>query len=488
MSIRSLFVWFAIIAVVGCSPNANTEQSTVPVPAATTEETPVVEAVPANDASQTLFTNVRVWDGTSDGLTDATNVLIADNLIHSIGPDVRSDDATVIDGGGRTLMPGLISSHVHLTHTLAQGGIQGFEAMTWEEIGAGAASSAKEYLMMGFTTVRDMGGMADGFKRAIDKGLIEGPRIYPAGAYIAQTSGHADLRLRSQPNAQVTGIQYSNLERLNIFRLADGVPNILTAVRDNFANGAVYIKIHAGGGIASERDPLHTVQYTPQELEAANQAVRNWDTYWTVHAYSTETVNQALDAGAECIDHGQMMDENTMRRIVKDDIFLVSNLIALSDQIMQHPYFGNPENPSYWKTKQFMESSENFVTYVNNHKPKWVFGDDTVLSTQSVFRRAVDYEKWYAGKLFGNLYALKGMTSVAGDLAQLTGKNNPYPGRLGVIEAGAYADILLVDGNPLEDLAAIGANDSLFDAQPRSQNVDSIRLIMKDGNMYKNTL
>lgn len=439
---------------------------------------------------QTLFTNVHVWDGTSDGVTRRINVLVEDNLIKKMRADISDAhaEAVVIDAPGKTLMPGLISSHVHLTHSLAQGGVQGFEAMTWEEIGAAAAASSREYLMMGFTTVRDMGGMADGFKRAIDNGLIVGPRIYPAGAYIAQTAGHADLRLRSQPNAQVTGIQYSNLERLNIIRLADGVPNMLTAVRDNFANGAVYIKIHAGGGISSERDPLHTVQYTPQELEAANQAVRNWDTYWTVHAYTTETVNQALDAGAECIDHGQMMDENTMRRIVKDGVFLVSNVTGMSDEVMRHPYYGNPDNPSYWKTKQFLEDSASFADYVNEHQPKWVFGDDIVLSEQSVFRRAVDYEKWFAGNLFGNHYALKGMTSVAGELAQLTGKNNPYPGRLGVIEAGAYADILLVDGNPLEDLAAIGANDSLFDAEPRSQDIESIRLIMKDGKIFKNSL
>ena len=259
--------------------------------------------MPIAYADQTLITNVHVWDGVAEQLSEKTSVMINGNLIRKIGRvdgDV-GDGVKKIDGGGRTLMPGLINSHVHLTHTMATGGITGFEMMTWEEIGAVAASSAKEYLMNGFTTVRDMGGMADGFKRAIDNGLLEGPRIYAAGAYISQTSGHADLRLRSQPNAQLTGVQYSNLERLNIIRVADGVPNILTAVRDNFANGAAYIKIHAGGGIASERDPLHTVQYTPEELSAANSAVRNWNTYWTVHAYSSDSVNQALDAGALCI-------------------------------------------------------------------------------------------------------------------------------------------------------------------------------------------
>jgi len=164
-----------------------------------------------------LFTNVMVFDGTSEALRDV-DVLVTGNTISQISEEplavIASTNMTVIDGAGRTLMPGLISSHVHLTHTLVDGGIPGWNAMTWEDLGAVATASAKEYLMMGFTTVRDMGGMADGFKRAIDKGLIEGPRIYPAGAYIAQTSGHGDLRMRGQPNAQLTGIQYSNLERL----------------------------------------------------------------------------------------------------------------------------------------------------------------------------------------------------------------------------------------------------------------------------------
>jgi imidazolonepropionase-like amidohydrolase len=360
--------------------------------------------------------------------------------------------------------------------------------MTWEEIGAGAVSAAQEYLWMGFTTVRDMGGMADGIKRAIDKGLIDGPRIYPAGAYITQTSGHGDLRLRSQPNAQTTGIQFSNLERLNITRVADGIPNVLIAVRDNLANGAAYIKIHAGGGISSERDPLHTMQYTKAELEAANEAVNHWDTYWTVHAYDSASVNHALDAGARCIDHGQLINAKTMRRIVKDDIFLTSNLAGMSEDLFKHPYYGNPKNPAHLKARFFVDNSKGFPALVNQYKPKWVFGDDLVLSTQTFFRQHLDYEKWYAGHLFGNHFALRGMTSTAGELAMLTGKNNPYPGRLGVIEEGAYADLLIVDGNPLEDLSAIGADEGWFNAQPRSKHIAAIRFIMKDGKVFKNTL
>ena len=449
-------------------------------------------AAPAQDEAalpQTLFTNVKVFNGTEDRLVDV-DVLVEDNLIKAVGTDVKAaDGATVIDGGGRTLMPGLISSHVHLTHTLASGGVQGLEAMTWEEIGAVAVASAKEYLEMGFTTVRDMGGMATGFKKAIDSGLIDGPRIYAAGAYIAQTSGHADLRLRSQPNAQLTGIQYSNLERLGIIRLADGAPAMLLAVRENFANGAAYIKIHAGGGISSEKDPLFTVQYTPGELKAANEAVNGWDTYWTVHAYTDATVRQALDAGAKCIDHGQMMSEETMKRIADEGIFLTTNVLAMNGDIFKHPVYGNPANPSHLKTKQFIEGSSDFVSLVKKYQPKLCFGDDLVLSSQAFFRQHVDHEKYFMGELFGNFMALKTMTSHPGELAKLTGKNNPYPDAdLGIVEEGAYADILIVDGNPLDDLAAIGANPKWFDAPERDIQTKSIRLIMKDGKIYKNTL
>lgn len=442
----------------------------------------------AEEPPQILFENVRIWDGSSKSLTTTTRVLVEGNIIKFIGPDVAAAGAEIVDGGGKTLMPGLINSHAHLTHTFALGGVKGFEAATWEEIGGFAAASAREQLMNGFTTVRDMGGMADGIKRNIDRGLLVGPRIYPAGAYISQTSGHADLRLRSQPSAAVTGMPYSNLERLNVTRLADGVPAVLSAVRENFANGAVYIKIHAGGGVSSERDPLHVVQYTPEELAAANQAVRNWDTYWTVHAYNDPAVLQALDSGAQCIDHAQMITEKTMKRIVKDKIFLSSNLAGISPELLKHPVYGDTSSPVYTKVNQFMAGSKDFTSYIRKYRPKWVFGADVVFSTKHYFRQHIDYEKHYAAQEFGSHYALKGLTSVPGQLAALTGKTNPYPGKLGVIEEGAYADILLVEGNPLEDISAIGGDSGWFSAEHRDEDVKNIKVIMKDGVIYKNTL
>lgn len=439
----------------------------------------------------TLFTNVKVFDGVQDKLFKA-DVLVVGNKIETVSEKslspIQATHMQVIDGGGRTLMPGMINSHTHLTHTFALGGIKGFEASTWEEIGSFATASAREQLMNGFTTVRDMGGMADGVKRNIDRGLLVGPRIYPAGAYISQTSGHGDFRLRSQPSAAVTGIPYSNLERLNVTRIADGVPAMLNAVRDNFANGAAYIKIHAGGGVSSERDPLHVVQYSPEELAAANRAVRSWDTYWTVHAYTDAAVMQALDAEAQCIDHAQMISEKTMKRIVREGIFLSSNLAGISTELLKHPVYGDTASPVHLKLKQFQSGAANFTKYVKKHRPKWVFGTDIVFSTRTYFRQHMDYEKYFVAKEFGNHYALMGLTSVPGQLAALTGKNNPYPGKLGVIEEGAYADILLVDGNPLQDVSAIGGDSGWFLADSRGEDVKNIRLIMKDGRIYKNTL
>ena len=343
--------------------------------------------------------------------------------------------------------------------------------------------------MNGFTTVRDMGGMGTGIKRTIDRGLIDGPRIYAAGAYITQTSGHADLRLRSQPNSQLTGIKYSNLERLNIIRIADGAPAMLTAVRENFAEGAAYIKIHAGGGVTSERDPLFTTQYTPTELKAANEAVNNWDTYWTVHAYNSKTVNQALDAGAKCIDHAQMVDEATVKRMADNGIFLSTHFASMSEDILnKHPVYSDKTSPVYAKAKAFFVGSRNFVKYLKKHKPKRVFASDPVFITPASLRRFLDFEKYSNWKHFGAFESLKAMTSVAGELAALTGKNNPYPGKLGVIEVGAYADILIVDGDPLDDFRVIGASAKFYDAPARSSDIKTIRVIMKDGKIYKKHL
>ena len=438
---------------------------------------------------QILFTNVNIFDGNSDKLAEGMSVLVEGNLIKKVAKGkIDADGAKVIDGGGRTLMPGLIDSHVHLTHMIMPGGLTGWEASTWEEMGAATAAAAREFLMSGFTTVRDMGGMGGGFKRVIDRGDLIGPRIYPAGAYISQTAGHGDLRLRSQLNPAQTGRQMSNLELLRITRLADGVPEVLNATRENFANGAVYIKIMAGGGVTSEKDPLHTLQYTAEEISAAVESAANWDTYVAVHIYQADGIKRALNLGVKSIDHGHFIDDEAMRLIKDKGAFLSTNLAAFSEEALKHPVYGDPTGPQYPKMIQFPAKRDAFLELARKHKPKMVFNTDIVLSDLATARAGRDNSMYLHAEWLGNFEALKAMTSVPGELAQLTGKANPYPGKLGVIEEGAYADILLVDGNPLQDVAVLGANPKMFDVAARSETIDTIRVIMKDGKVYKNTL
>ena len=177
-----------------------------------------------------LFTNVNVWDGTSESLRSNMHVLVEGNLISTISDEplavIQSTNMKVIDGGGRTLMPGLIDSHSHFNVNAAN--LAGLEGMRWDEIGARAASQAQEWLADGFTTVRSMGGTGNGLKRTIDAGLLDGPRIYPSASYVSQTSGHGDIVLGSQNNDPSA----SNLVRLGIAQLADGPDAVRAAGRE----------------------------------------------------------------------------------------------------------------------------------------------------------------------------------------------------------------------------------------------------------------
>ena len=432
-----------------------------------------------------MFTNVNVFDGVSETLDMNTSVLVEDNLIKSIGSSIALPEGVeVIDGGGRTLMPGLIDSHVHLLYSSTPDSIPGREAMRWDQLAAIGVVSAHEFLADGFTTVRDAGAMYDGIKKVIDQGLLEGPRIYPSGGVLSQTSGHADWRAVSQRQPTIAGVQDNNLGRLGLMHLVDGVDEVIRATRQNLSQGATQIKMTTGGGISSTLDPLHTKQFFPEEIEAAVRAAADWDTYVLVHAYTDETVIRSLEAGVQCIDHGQMMSEKAMQLLVEKEAFLVPNMAAMSPEILDHPVYG--QGVFAVKTRAFLDGSNEFVDLVNKYNPKVAYGTD-VVATEPVTTRAFrDNNMWMHANSFGNLNALRALTSVAGELMALTGKHNPYPNKLGVIEPGAYADILLVDGNPLEDIAVLGAYPTVFDAPPRDAGIGTMPLIMKDGKIYKN--
>jgi imidazolonepropionase-like amidohydrolase len=441
----------------------------------------------ADEKPQTLFINVNVFDGASEQLAMNKRVLVEGNLIKTIGDESLKADkgATVIDGAGRTLMPGLIDGHTHFALTVP-GGLSVAEDSHWQYLAAMATYAAKEHLSMGFTTAREIGGGAvePGFKKAIDDGWLDGPRIYPSGAYVTQTSGHGDFVTYGQLNQEE-----NNLHRLGFSINADGADAVMAAVRKNLSLGASQIKIMVSGGVSSEKDPLHSSQFTNEEIQAAVAAAAAWDTYIAAHVYDDENIRRALENGVLSIEHGQFLSEETAKLLIEKGAFIVPNLAGISPDIFKHPVYGKVGSPQYIKTKLFHEGAKNFKSVLqNNPELKIVFDSDQVFSVGYDLRRGVDYEKWVLADYVGNLRALRAMTSVAGELMALSGKQNPYPNKLGVIEAGAYADILLVAGNPLEDITVIGANPLWLDAPNREMGIATINLIMKDGKIYKNTL
>lgn len=409
-----------------------------------------------------LFRNVRVFDGIGPALSAPTNVRVRGNTIEAIGPAVAADGARVVEGRGGTLMPGLIDVHVHMT----------FSAMTMPQLlspdltaptaEAAAARGAEAMLLRGFTSVRDAGGPVWGLKAGIDTGRYRGPRIWPSGATISQTSGHGDLRLPNEPSRRFTG-QVSRMEQLGAGFIADGRDEVLTATRENLRFGASQIKLMAGGGTSSDYDPLDVSQYTLDELRAAVEAADDWNTYVTVHAYTPRSVRRAIEAGVKCIEHGQLLDEATLQLMAERGIWL-------SLQMLQ----GDSENMDAArraKRKPVIDAQQTIWAQAKKAGVKLAWGTDilfdpAVNAEQNAF--LVSLKPW-----FTPAEILKLATHDNAQLLALSGPRSPYRGQLGVVREGALADLVLVDGDPLADIDLI--------ADP----ANSFSVIMKDGVIVK---
>jgi imidazolonepropionase-like amidohydrolase len=422
-----------------------------------------------------LIKNVNIWDGSSDKLSKNSSVLIQDNLIIKVGKSIpEHNDAVVIDGGGKTLIPGLSDAHVHLSATMSNRETR--NEAHWMYTSIRTAKAAENFLMLGFTTVRDLGGPVFGIKRAIDEGLIIGPRIYPSGAYISQTSGHGDMRSANELSVQLSGGQIHASDALGWSYVVDGVPEVLKASRENLRKGATQLKVMAGGGIASDFDPIHSVQFTSEELEAIVQAAADWDTYVAVHIYESKGAIRALNAGVKCLDHGHLINEETVKLIKEKGAWLVPQAFWTEAP----PSFWVPGKDSipealYKKIKPVLEGTDTVFKLAKKYDINVGFGSDAYgdLGYESYALQEFSARtKWYS-----SLEILKQATSGNARLLSLSGKINPYTeGKLGVIEVGAYADLLIYDGNPLDDIEII--------AHPEKY----LKLIMKNGKIYKNGL
>lgn len=432
---------------------------------------------------QTLFTNVHVFDGVNEQRIENAQVLVEGNLIAVVSTEsVDAPGATVIDGGGRTLTPGFIDNHVHFA--LPGPTIPAHEVQnTWEDMAVNAVTMAEMYLMQGVTTVRDAGGQNAGFQRAIDAGLIIGPRIYPSAAFIGPRGGHSDFQpFTGQPGNE------GQMGYLNMGREADGVDAILKAARNNFRMGASQLKVMQSGGVTSAFDPWQMDAYTDAELEAVVSVAEAYGSYAMAHSYRGDLMVKAINAGIKSLEHGFGYTCEIGELMAEKGVYITTNLTAFDEGILDVPAIRDV--PSSFR--KAVSATTTFRPYVENMRKcpaKRGFHVDCVGNAVAC-NIQVAYEKHLNNQFFGPFRSLVAMTSIGGEIAAMTGDfMNPYPeGKLGVIEEGAYADILLIDGNPLEDFSVVGTGDQWFGADPRPDSPETIRLIMKDGVIYKNTL
>ena len=421
----------------------------------------------AMPASKTLFNNVSIFDGKSDTLASGMSVLVEGNKIAEIAKTISAPkEATVIDGSGHTLMPGLIDAHVHLYWNVSATALF---FLPQDYLYALTLKEAEATLMRGFTSVRDISGSVLGLKRAIDEGLYPGPRIWSSAAGLSMTSGHGDLKTNTMIPRTLGGPYWTDVEYSGMSLVADGVPEILAAARLQFRKGAHFLKMYTSGAVSGLHDPLDISEYSFEEIKAAADEAKRWNTYFAVHTYNDAATQRSLEAGAMSIEHATLISEETVKMIAEKGAYLSTQ----TGVYLQEPAADWTEDQ---KAKQLaaQKGLDQLMKLAKKHKAKIALGTDLVGVASEKFKQA--YELTNRLKWFTPAEILKQATVNNAELLSWSGPRNPYPGKLGVIEEGAYADILLVSGNPLENL-------KLF-----NNPEENLVLIMKDGKIYKNTI
>ncbi len=464
MSALTIKTKVCLVAAMLCAGVGNAFAHELPV---ASEPGGASQSVGGTQQRPVLFRNVRVFDGKSGVVSGPRNVLVRGKVIERISTDSIADpDAQVIDGNGRVLMPGLIDAHWHsMMAAPTLGAILGGD-QRYLTVVAGAESTRT--LMRGFTTVRDVGGNVFGLKQAVDGGVLPGPRIYPSGAMVSVTSGHGDFRQAGDLPRRMGEPGPTDLE--GDTAIADSPDEVRMRVREQLMRGASQIKLTAGGGVSSPHSPLDAITFTGPELRAAVEAAGNWGTYVTVHAYTPDAVRQAIEAGVKSIEHGSLMTDDTARLLQRQGIWL--SIQPFPDELAHAFAPGSVERA---KADEVFAGNNHAYDLAKKYGLKTAFGTDVLFSSALAAQQGAilaSLTRWYTPA-----EALVMATGTNGELLQLTGKRNPYPGRIGVVQEGALADLLLVDGDPVADIGLI--------AKPEGQG---FLVIMKDGVIYKNTL
>jgi imidazolonepropionase-like amidohydrolase len=411
------------------------------------------------NSALTHFKNFEMLDPEVGELRGGHELIVEGDKIREVSEKpIKLAEGNVVDCGGRTLMPGLIDSHVHVV--LSEVMIRNLENVPLTLMTARAAELMRGMLDRGFTSVRDTGGADWGLKEATDKWLLAGPRLFIAGRAIGPTGGHSDSRRRTDFG---TRCHCCNAMAFAM-GLADGASEVRRAVREEMRQGCDQVKIMMSGGVASPYDPLDSLQFSVGEVEAAVEEAHAFGRYVCAHAYTPQAITRAAHAGVRTIEHGNLIDDASARLMAEKGMFLVANLVTYYEMKKRAAEYGM-NSDMLAKNDLVIEGALKSLEICKRHGIPLAYGTDLLGQLQA----AQSEEFTLRAQVLSPAEIIRSATIVGAQVVRMEGK-------LGCLKAGAFADLIVVDGNPLKDL-------KLFQEQGKH-----LSAIMKAGRFHKNRL
>lgn len=409
--------------------------------------------------AQMVFRNVRMLDPAVGEVREGGELLVEDGLIREVSDrPIKAEGADVVDGGGRVLMPGLIDCHVHVV--LSSVSIPSLEAVPLTLMTARAAGLMRAMLDRGFTTVRDTGGADWGLKKAVDEGSLVGPRLFIAGQAIGPTGGHSDPRRRTD-----FGLRCHCCNAMSFaMNVSDGVTEVRKSAREQMRQGADHVKIMMSGGVASPYDPIDSLQFSMDEARAAVEEAHAFGRYACAHAYTPEAIARAAEAGVRTIEHGNLIDDAAARLMAERGMFLVANLVTYYAMRERAAEFGM-SGEMLEKNEAVIDGGLRSLEICRRAGVPVAYGSDLLGPLQVEQSREFTIRR----EVVPALEIVRSATTIAARVLRMEG-------RLGTLAAGAHADLVLVDGDPLADVGLLGAGGRHLAA------------IVKGGRFHKNAL
>jgi imidazolonepropionase-like amidohydrolase len=409
--------------------------------------------------AQTLFRNFRMLDPERDETVGGFELLVEGERIREVSEKpIKTSGATAVDCGGRTLMPGLIDSHVHVV--LSEVYLRQLENIPLTLMTARAMALMSAMLDRGFTTVRDTGGADWGLKAAVDQGLIPGPRLFIAGKAIGPTGGHSDGRRRTDrgpPCHCCNALAFT-------MGIADGPSGVRRAVREEMRQGCDQVKIMMSGGVASPYDPLDSLQFSPGEISAAVEEAHSFGRYVCAHAYTPEAITRAAHGGVRTIEHGNLIDEPAAKLMAEKGMFLIANLVAYYAMRERAAEFGMIAD-MLEKNDLVIDGGLRSLEICKRAGVPVAYGTDLLGQLQVDQCREFELRS----QVLSPIEIVRSATLVGARVVRREGE-------LGCLKPGALADLIVVDGDPLKDLSVL--------QKPKTH----LAAIVKGGRFHKNTL